>query len=80
MQCITSLNLKPFLILQKVNNNKKIFNFIVYIIQVKALTFLLKQTKQAITNGWKFNSNNSILDLFLWQNVFAIFFLLTVVY
>ena len=36
--------------------------------------FVWNTPKQALTNGWRLNLNNSIFDAFLWRNMFRNFF------
>ena len=40
----------------------------------KLSLFVWNTPKQALTNSWRLNLNNSIFDVFLWRNMFTNFF------
>lgn len=52
-------------IAKKLASDNNFLNLIVYFIQVKVLIFSWKHMQNKGTNGWKFNNNDSILDIFL---------------
>ena len=52
-------------IAKKLASDNNFLNLIVYFTQVKVLMFSWKHMQNKGTNSWKFNHNDSILDLFL---------------